>query len=246
MRSLVPTGPRPRGPGRPGGRRLVGDPVHAGRAGARLEAQGGPEPGTTRDEVALVRARKAALRRAIRLARDQLTAAERAVASAAAEERIWRLPALRKVRTVALYAAHRGEVDLTGLIRRCREREVRTAFPRVSGDQLELVATAAGDPLATGYRGITEPTGPPIDLGEVDVVVLPGVAFDPNGGRLGQGGGHYDRLLAELPVGALRVGVGFACQLVPSVPRETHDAPLDVVVTDRGTYRTDARELAGP
>jgi 5-formyltetrahydrofolate cyclo-ligase len=210
-----------------------------------VAAQGGPEPGATHDEVALVRARKAALRGAIRLARDGLTAAERAVASAAAEERLWRLPVFRTTRTVALYAAHRGEVDLTGLVDRCRDQGVRTAFPRVTGDDLELVATVAGSAHVPGYLGIREPTGPPIDLDEVDVVVLPGVAFDPNGGRLGQGGGHYDRLLADLPARAVRVGVGFACQLVPNVPREAHDAPLDVVVTDRGTYRTDAREPGG-
>jgi 5-formyltetrahydrofolate cyclo-ligase len=189
----------------------------------------------------LVRARKASLRHATTSARDGMSPADRAVASAAAEERLWRLPELRTARTLALYTAHGGEVDLAGLATRCRDRGVRTALPRVTRDALVLVATAADEELHPGYRGIAEPTGPPLDPGEIDLVVLPGVAFDPLGGRLGRGGGHYDRLLAQLPARTLRVGVGFACQLVPSVPREAHDAGLDLVVTDRAVYRAPSR-----
>jgi 5-formyltetrahydrofolate cyclo-ligase len=208
-----------------------------------VEAQGGPHAGGADGAVALTRARKSALRRAIRLARDQLSATERAVASAAAEERLWRLPELRSVRTVGLYVAHRGEVDVTGLADRVRAAGARTLLPRVVGDDLELVAGTSTSPLVAGYRGIAEPAGPSVDLEQLDVIVLPGVAFDPNGGRLGQGGGHYDRLLARLPPRTVRIGVSYACQLVPNVPREDHDLPLDVVVTDRGTYRTGARPV---
>jgi 5-formyltetrahydrofolate cyclo-ligase len=202
-------------------------------------------PGRSADDeaVAQIRARKAALRKATRVARDDLSAADRAVASAAAEERVWRLPELRRAHTLGLYVGHGGEVDLASLTTRCRERGVRTAFPRVSRDDLVLVVTTASETLYPGYRGIAEPTGPPLDPDELDAVILPGVAFDPTGGRLGQGGGHYDRLLARLPARTVRIGVGFACQLVPRVPREPHDGLLDVIVTDRATYRTDARAL---
>lgn len=196
------------------------------------------------DDVELVRARKASLRRATSSARNGMSPADRAVASAAAEERLWRLPELRAARTVALYAAHGGEVDLTGLATRCRERGIRTALPRVTRGALVLVATATGERLHPGYRGIEEPTGPPLDPGDVDLVILPGVAFDPLGGRLGRGGGHYDRLLTTLPERCVRVGVGFACQLVPRVPREAHDVGLDLVVTDRALYRAPTRDVA--
>lgn len=208
-----------------------------------VDAQGGP--GTNGDQAAVVRARKAALRRAIRVACDDLSGADLAIASAAAEERLRRLPELRSARTVALYAAHRREIDLTGLAVRCRERGVRTAFPRVVGDDLHLAVVTEVAALAPGYRGIAEPSGPLLPLDEVDAVVAPGIAFDPTGGRLGRGGGHYDRLLARLPASTLRIGVGAACQVVPVVPREPHDAVLDLVVTDRATYRTGARPLAG-
>lgn len=202
-------------------------------------------PSASDGEAPHVRARKAALRNATEAARRSLTPTDVAIASAAAEERLWRLPELRIATTVALYAATPAEVDLTGLATRLRERGTRTALPRVRRDEheLELVATELpSSALEAGYRGIAEPTGPAIHLDAVDVVICPGVAFDPTGGRLGRGGGHYDRLLATLPERTLRVGVGFTSQLAPTVPREAHDVQLDVVVTDRGTYRTRARQ----
>jgi 5-formyltetrahydrofolate cyclo-ligase len=199
------------------------------------------EAGGSAEEVALVRARKAALRRAASTARQGLTAAERAAASTAAAERIWRLPELRSARTVGLYVAHGAELDLTDLLRRCRGRGTRTALPRVTRDELVLVATTAGEDLFPGYRGIAEPTGPPLEPADIDVLVVPGVAFDPHGGRLGRGGGHYDRLLARVSARTVRIGVGFACQLVPSVPREPHDEGLDLVVTDRAVHRAPSR-----
>lgn len=200
--------------------------------------------GGSDEEVALVRARKASLRRAAATAREGLTGAERAAASAAAVERVWRLPELRAAGTVGLYVAQGPELDPTELVVRCRGRGVRTALPRVTRNELVLVVTAATEDLFPGYRGIAEPTGPPLDPDEVDVLVLPGVAFDPHGGRLGRGGGHYDRLLAQVPARTVRIGVGFACQLVPSVPREPHDAGLDLVVTDRAVYRAPSRSPA--
>lgn len=185
--------------------------------------------------------RKASLRRATRLARDELSELERASASSGAVARLRQLPELRRARVVAVYASHGSELDLAELIAWMRERGVTTALPRVTGDQLALVTTTDSTPLALGFRGIREPAGRPIHLSTVDVVILPGLAFDPVGGRLGRGGGHYDRLLAALPTSTVRIGVCFACQLVPRVPREAHDAPVDVVVTERGTYRTSAR-----
>jgi 5-formyltetrahydrofolate cyclo-ligase len=197
-----------------------------------------PEPD---DGGTAARARKVALRRATRAARDGLLPEERRRAAEAVVERIRRLPELRRARVVALYAAHGSELDLSTLTPVLRGRGVTTVLPRVEGDELRLVVTTAGTPLAVGYRGISEPLGRAVDLAAVDAIVLPGLAFDPVGGRLGQGGGHYDRLLAASPEAAVRIGVGYACQLVPRVPREAHDAPVDLVVTDRATFRTRAR-----
>lgn len=185
--------------------------------------------------------RKASLRTAALAARRALGKRERDVASHQVVTRVLALPELRGVRLVVLYAALAEETDVGDALAPLRDRGARTAFPRVEGSRLQLVEAANLGKLQVGYRGIREPVGPRIDPGDVDAVLLPGVAFDLHGGRLGQGGGHYDRLLASLPDAAVRVGACFSCQVVPDVPRAEHDQPVDIVVTDRAVYRTRAR-----
>jgi 5-formyltetrahydrofolate cyclo-ligase len=79
------------------------------------------------------------------------------------------------------------------------------------------------------------PAGAPeVALDEIDCVVMPGVAFSEDGLRLGRGGGYYDATLERMPRAA-RVGLAFEAQIVPTLPREAHDAPLDAVVTETRT-----------
>ncbi|MFU8841846.1 MAG: 5-formyltetrahydrofolate cyclo-ligase [Nitriliruptoraceae bacterium] len=180
---------------------------------------------------------KPPLRIAARAARRSLSDAERRAASLRIVARLLALPELRGAGTVLLYAALREEVDLATAVAPLRERGVRTLFPRVRGEALDLVAAADLLTLQLGHRGVREPAGRVVDPAVVDVAVVPGVAFDPRGGRLGAGGGHYDRLLARLPADATRIGVGFTCQLVPHVPTEPHDQRVEVVVTEGGVHR---------
>ena len=180
---------------------------------------------------------KQALRRSALLARRSLSDEQRRGAAEAVVRRLLALPALRDARTVLLYAATADELDVTALVRPLVDGGTRTLFPRVRGERLELVAASDLLGLTLGYRGVREPVGPPIDPEVVDVAIVPGVAFDVHGGRLGHGGGHYDRLLAALPEDRPRIGVCYACQVVPRVPREAHDLPVDLVVTEAGVHR---------
>jgi 5-formyltetrahydrofolate cyclo-ligase len=190
------------------------------------------------------RDRKAALRSSALSARRELGPSERQQASQVAVARLQRLPELRRARTVLLYAALADELDVGGLVGPLRAAGVRTLFPRVRGDRLDLVAASDLLTLTLGHRGVQEPAGPAIDPALVEAAVVPGVAFDPRGTRLGRGGGHYDRLLANLPESCARIGACFSCQLVPAVPREPHDQPVDVIVTERAAHRP-ARPSAG-
>lgn len=180
---------------------------------------------------------KPPLRAAARAARRALSDGERRLASQRIVDRLLALPELRQAGTVLLYAPLREEVDLSGVISALHERGARTLFPRVRETDLELVAATDLLTLQLGHRGVREPTGRAVDPTVVDVAVVPGVAFDPRGGRLGAGGGHYDRLLGCLSADSSRIGVGFACQLVPHVPTEPHDQHVDVVVTEGGVHR---------
>lgn len=182
-------------------------------------------------------ATKQSLRETASAARRGLSPAERREASQRVVRHLLRLPALRRPATVLVYAATPEEVELSALVPRLHERGARTLFPRIRDRHLELVAAADVSRLALGRRGIREPPGPAVDPDRVDVAVVPGVAFDPHGGRLGRGGGHYDRLLPRLPERAVVLGVCFACQVVPRVPMQRHDVPVDVVVTERAVYR---------
>lgn len=180
---------------------------------------------------------KAALRRSALLARRSLADEQRRAAAARVVQRLAAMQELRNAGTVLLYAAMADELDVTGVVPPLRDAGIRTLFPRVRGERLELVAASDLLALTLGYRGIREPVGPAIGPEAVDVAIVPGVAFDVHGGRLGHGGGHYDRLLAALPDDRLTIGVCFACQVVPRVPQQEHDRSVDLVVTEAGVHR---------
>lgn len=189
------------------------------------------------DEPNAVAARKQALRASIRLAREAMDDAESRAASGAIVDRLIGLSELHSARVVAMYAATPEEADPSGLAAWLHERDVRTLFPRVVGERLDLAEVSDLGALRPGFRDILEPPGVAIGPEIVDVALVPGVAFDPHGGRLGQGGGHYDRLLPALPETATRIGVAFSVQVVPFLPLEEHDVPMDIVVTERAVHR---------
>lgn len=133
------------------------------------------------------------------------------------------------------YAATPEELPLRPWLTRRLAEGGRLALPRVRGRELEVVEIhdLTAD-LVPGYRGIAEPSGPACAPGSLGALVVPGTAFDGRGGRLGQGGGHVDRLLARVDGAATSIGVCFAVQLVDAVPSEPHDHTVDIVLTERG------------
>lgn len=179
---------------------------------------------------------KDALREATRRARQELLPEERRERSEQACARLLSLPEVRDADTVLAYAATAVEADPRVAVRALAQAGVRVLLPRVVGDGLELAA-AGREGLVLGAFGVLEPVGPPVAPTVVDVAIVPGIAFDRTGGRLGQGGGHYDRLLPDLRVDALRIGFAFSAQMAVRVPREPHDELVDVVVTERAVHR---------
>lgn len=151
------------------------------------------------------------------------------------------VPEVTGAAVVALYAALSDEIDPGPAIEPLRRAGAIVALPRVRHEQLDLVAIDDVHDLAPGFRGVREPPGSGLDLWDVEAIVVPGVGFDRAGRRLGRGGGHYDRLLATLPDTAVRVGFAFAFQVIDRIPVETHDQPVDVLVTETGSHRTGAR-----
>ena len=167
-------------------------------------------------------------------ARARLTPEERRSRSLAVAGRVEALEAVRSARTLAAYTALGGEVDPLALVETCVARGVRVVFPRiVAGERRLAFAGCAPHELVRGALGAAEP--PPsaaeVPLDSIDAVVLPGVAFTPDGHRLGRGGGYYDATLARMPR-AFKIGLAFELQLVPALPFEPHDVRLDAIATE--------------
>jgi 5-formyltetrahydrofolate cyclo-ligase len=144
------------------------------------------------------------------------------------------VPGFADAKVLAVYAPLGTEVDPTELGLRAAARGVRLVYPRAArGDRRRSFAPGSPGELARGPLGAPEPQprAPETPLDAIDCVVVPCLACSPDGLRLGRGGGYYDATLAAMPR-ALRVGVAFEAQLVPALPREPHDAPLDALVTE--------------
>jgi 5-formyltetrahydrofolate cyclo-ligase len=193
--------------------------------------------------------RKRALRAEMLAARMRLPPAARAAASRALAGRVASLPAFAAAGTVALYPAMGAEVDTAEIARLAQAAGKRLAWPRLeaAGLRLGFAACAPGDLVPGPFGTRAPPPGAaPVPLEEIDLMLVPGLAFDASGQRLGRGRGHYDATLAALPGRAARIGLCFEAQLVPEVPREGHDAPLDAVITERRVIRPDRASAEPP
>lgn len=143
---------------------------------------------------------------------------------------LWACPGV-----VALFGGLRSEPDLvTSFLPWLRERGWRTAFFKVAQAGLVPVEVRGLADLRRGPLGVWEPVGTePLAMAELDVILVPGLAFSAcDGTRLGRGGGYYDRLLAHPERRARLVGIGFHMQLLPDIPAEPHDARVPDLVTE--------------
>lgn len=178
-------------------------------------------------------ARKAELRRVLRDRRRAFVAGlggERTPLEQALGLRL--LEHVEGAEVVAFTRSVGAEIDAAPALAAVHEAGRVTALPvSLPGEgRLAFHAWRPGKPLRPGPHGIEEPTErEPV---RPDLIVLPLVGFDRRGGRLGQGGGYYDRTLVAHPQ-ARRIGLAWSCQEISAVPTDTHDLPLDAVLTER-------------
>ena len=188
-------------------------------------------------------AERRALRREIRGCRRALSGSERRNATRALTIRIAASRWFINSRTIAVYLSNDGEIDLFPLIERAWTMGKRTYLPRIVGPNLWFLPFHARSVLAGNRFSIPEPLEParrrirPLFL---DLVLLPLVAFDESGNRLGMGGGYYDRTFAAVRYrtawpGPRRIGVAYELQCVDPLPVADWDVPLDAIVTEQAT-----------
>lgn len=170
---------------------------------------------------------KVQLRRRMRMVRDLVD--DHLMRSVELWSKVAELPEYRAAGTVMAFVGAKGEPDTDPLFARLAADGKRLLLPRVDGHTLVI-----GDGLAprvTSSFGISEPQGPTIDPSEVQLVLVPGLAFAADGARLGYGGGYYDRFLALLDEQVPTVGVCFNEQLVDALPTDAHDVRVHRVVS---------------
>jgi 5-formyltetrahydrofolate cyclo-ligase len=198
-----------------------------------------PDPQAAANPPSL-RMAKQALRGRVLAERDELPAATRAADSQQIRARLQALPSLAAARTVLLTLPFRSEWDTRPLAEHVLRAGKRIVVPRVDrvARMLRLHSVVDLDiDIVTGYLGIPEPrdTLPIVAADSVDWVLVPGVAFDAAGRRLGYGGGFYDRLLPLVRADAPRIAGAFDVQIVDEVPAGPHDRRVDAIVSPTRT-----------
>ncbi len=184
---------------------------------------------------------KAALRTTILAERRQLSAAEVAERSQRITEHLLADPLYQKAQVLMAYASCNNEVDLSRLIQTALAEGKQVALPLSLWEERQLLPvsiTKYPEDLTRGRCGILEPQlkKPPVPLDILDLVLVPGVAFDVSGYRLGYGQGFYDRFLRGLKPGTGIVGAAFGFQIVASVYPEAHDYALPRLVSENGWF----------
>jgi 5-formyltetrahydrofolate cyclo-ligase len=176
---------------------------------------------------------KSELRQRVSSARRQRSPGEMHRISQAISDQVCRLTAFALARHVVAYAARSDEVDPSAIVDHALAASKIVYYPRVAGAGLEFVACRPRD-LRPGTFGVPEPgTGPRLEPGAPGILFLvPGLAFDPHGVRLGRGGGHYDRALSAHPSG-LRLGLVPDADLAARLPSDAWDQAVDAVATER-------------
>lgn len=178
---------------------------------------------------------KASLRQRLLARRQSLTAEQALLAGEAALQRL--MPLLVDRQLVMLYMPFRGELSTLPVANWLQQNRRPLVLPQTNRRlrRITPVQVSGLDQLVSGAYGILEPApgaSQEVSPELLDLVIVPGVGFDPNGYRIGYGGGYYDRFLPRLRADCLTLGYGYDWQIVPEIAADPWDQPLDYLVTD--------------
>ncbi|CAK7028837.1 MAG: 5-formyltetrahydrofolate cyclo-ligase [Desulfovibrio sp.] len=187
---------------------------------------------------------KETIRKAMRARRKDMLVETVHALSFAAQSNILEDKAWKNAQSVGLYVAVRHEVE-TGILMENAWSAGKDVYfpytPPTGAGVMHLLPCASGEKLVTNHFGIPEPTPATCPLPEEgeewvpDVIVVPGIAFDVKGRRVGSGGGYYDRLFAKRSMArTLRIGLAYGFQVLDEVPVEKWDAPMHAIATEEG------------
>lgn len=173
---------------------------------------------------------KTLLRQTIRQRKRAMTEEEIARRSAALAALFAQSDAYRQAKTIYGYLPYNQEVRTVPMLQQALRDGKRVAVPKVYGDEMKFIYLDDLTQVEKGYAGIPEPVADgPVAQDETALVLMPGLAFDPQGHRLGYGGGFYDKFLAAEP-NHPTLALCYEFQMLPSLETEAHDIPVDTVL----------------
>ncbi len=177
---------------------------------------------------------KEKLRKQIKEKRTEITKEENRKKSKKIKERLLGLKEYRDAKIVLFYVSYDGEVFTHDMIKEALDdKKVVVPISNKKNCSLSLSMLENWEDLEEGSYGILEPRKDcikEISIDEIDLIIVPGVAFDLNGNRLGHGKGYYDRLLEKTK--AISIGLAFEFQIVKDIPTDGNDVPVDIIVTE--------------
>ena len=188
------------------------------------------------------------LRKKILALRDGLTDSDREEKSALIQEKILAFKEVETARNIFIYANFRSEVETMALIAELMKKKKIISIPKTYTAENRMDAIRIEDltaDLTPGYCDIPEPKEELLESNvtepqNIDIVILPGSVFDERGGRMGYGGGYYDRFVEKIPF-AIRIGLAFEEQVVNEVPLQPHDELVDFIVTEKRIIEIESR-----
>lgn len=182
--------------------------------------------------------RKTALRSALRQLRRSLSYAAQGAAAKALTQSVLSLPNWTGAQRIALYLARDSEIDTSALATLARDESKQLFLPVLTADNsLSFARWNTADTQSTNRYNILEPPirAAQCPVADLDIIFLPVVGWDAQGGRLGMGGGYYDRALSGI-TGPVLVGLAHESQRAERIPKESWDIVMDYIATDTGLH----------
>jgi 5-formyltetrahydrofolate cyclo-ligase len=186
-----------------------------------------------------IKAAKDQIRKDIAKAINSVTEKQRAEKTKAIESRLFGFANFLEARIVLLYIDRDNEVRTKTVLKRAYEFNKIVVLPVFDSERLKVTTLKVDHPdkdLLPGPRGVAQPNPArckPVPLQKIDIAIIPGLAFDEKGARVGSGLGYYDRFIPDLPATTRKVALAFEEQIIPQVPTESHDKHVDIIITDK-------------
>lgn len=187
-----------------------------------------------------IQEKKSEIRRDIEKILAEFSEAELVEKTKKLETRLFEFANFLEAKIVLLYMNGPNEVDTQNILKKCLEFNKIVVLPAFDPEKhrIKLRKVDNDADLKQGLKGILEPDPDRckiVPIQSIDIAIMPGIAFDEKGGRLGSGEGYYDRLVPKLSITTRKVALAFECQIIQQVPMESHDKHVDIIITEERT-----------